>query len=441
MARGGTGAGMASGGTATKRVGALTGYLLALLVVAGSVGLWRLDAESFREDAQALLQLRRFDAFLAGPDGGPSPAALRAAATRWLEAERPETAAAHRAARTALVEALTRGLPGAPPLSCDAFAVSVVEGKPASLTAEPDLPFALMAVETPWLSAPPPPLDERSTVSRLLARLADLHAPVDLRLAVALDLPPPGPDPCAPGVAQPQAPGALREALLVGDSVVVRFEVRPDTPPQTQIQLTPQEIVVGVPATVETVPGPSAAALLAAAGEGALMADLAGLWARPEAMARVARDYGFLPVDYAVSTAGAALVEGYAGAQVLGLRITPRRLALAVAAAALALTALIAWEARAALRRGTTLRDDEPEGLRALLTGAPAGRLLLWAAAPAASILLAAPPGFGWAALAALCAALGIAATLWAGACDRRTGALAPPPGRVASRPGRRDAP
>ncbi len=439
----GGGAAMASSGAAAKRVGALTGFLLALLAVAGSVGLWRLDAESFREDAQALLQLRRLDAFLAASPDSAAPWALRAAATRWLEAERPETAAAHRAARTALTDALLRGLPGAQPLACGFFAGTVVEGKPAALDAAPAVDFAFMAIETPWLASAPGPLDERSTVARLLARLADLQAPADLRVAVGLDLPPPGPDPCAPGAPQPQSGSSdeLREAMLVGDAVVVRFETGSDAPPQAQMQLTPREIVVAVPAMVETMRGPSAAALLSASGEGTLMTDLASLWSRPEAMARVARDYGFLPVDYAVSTAGASLVQGYAGAQVLGVRVTPRRLALAVAAAALALTWLLAMEARAALRRGARLREDEPEGLRAQLSGAPAGRLLLWAAVPAASILLAAPPDWAWIALSGLAAAQGLAATLWAGAADRRIGALAPPAGGVASSESRRDAP
>ena len=80
---------MAEAIAASKRVAALTGYMLAVLVVAGPAGLYRLDAESFREDAQALLALQRLDRYLASHDPTTDQMPMRWAAARPLSAAIP----------------------------------------------------------------------------------------------------------------------------------------------------------------------------------------------------------------------------------------------------------------------------------------------------------------------------------------------------------------
>lgn len=114
---------------AQKRVTALTGYLVAVLAVAASLGLYRLDAESYREDAQALLRLQRLSNWLATVDADSLDLPARAAGR----------------------EAVT---------------------------------FDLMAVGSPFLaSAGTPGLADKDTVARLLEQLDALYAPTTLNVA------------------------------------------------------------------------------------------------------------------------------------------------------------------------------------------------------------------------------------------------------------------
>lgn len=111
---------------AQKRVTALTGYLVAVLAVAASLGLYRLDAESYREDAQALLRL-----------------------SNWL----------------ATVDADSLDLP-------------------ARAAGREAVTFDLMAVGSPFLaSAGAPGLADKDTVARLLEQLDALYAPTTLNVA------------------------------------------------------------------------------------------------------------------------------------------------------------------------------------------------------------------------------------------------------------------
>jgi hypothetical protein len=145
----------------------------------------------------------------------------------------------------------------------------------------------------------------------------------------------------------------------------------------------------------------------------ALVRDLRPLWEQPETKRRLARDYGFLPVDYAVSTAGATLVQGYAGATILGVKLAPRRVALIVSVVALGLAGLIARECRTAARAGVALRDPDPDGPMAQLINSPVGRAIAWMVGPAGAILLASPLTVLWLGLAGAAACLGGVALYW----------------------------
>lgn len=421
---------MADAGPGSKRIAVLTGYILALLVAAGSIGLYRLDAESYREDAQALLQLQRLDRHLAGRDPEAERLPLRQAADRMLSREHPALHAEMIAARVTLTRHLVLGLHGEAPVTCADFGERVFEGKVANINRPAEVPFSLLAIETPWLAqAPDHGIAERGTVAQLLDRLADAQKPVRLRIARGLDLLPVATDPCASfddgrqlSTQQTVAGVIFQGAEMDGDMLVARFEGMDPAGQHVQRALIPERRWVSIAADVVEVEGPPAARLLVAMGEPRLSADLDLLWSRPDALARLRADYGFLPIDYAVSTAGAALVQGYAGATVLGLRVTPRRLSLVVAAVALGLAAAIALEARAAARAGRPLREPAPEGPRAALLASHVGRALLWSVTPAAAILLASPLKLTWLIAAALAAAIGAAAVALAARADHRGG-------------------
>jgi len=408
---------------AQKRVTALTGYLVAVLAVAASLGLYRLDAESYREDAQALLRLQRLSNWLATVDADSLDLPVRAAGREALRTDRPELHAQLVAARETITSALIRGLPDAPPVSCAAFREQVFEGKAPSRRARAEVPFDLMAVASPFLaSSGTVGLADKDTVTRLLEQLDALYAPTTLHVARGLELPSARGDPCADwdgSPAPPDAPELLSVTLSVAPPAArVRFS-GPPLAPYMQQALTQGETEVMVPADVVAVEGPNTARLLAATAPAGLIADLDGLAGRPATVARVRNEFGFLPINYAVTTAGAALVQGFTGATVMGLRLTQRRVALVIAAVVLALSAALAAEARRARRAGASLAADEPGGMLALASGSTAGRLALWTAAPAASIAAVAPSTPPWLAAAGLAAALGALATTWAAGADR----------------------
>jgi hypothetical protein len=283
--------------------------------------------------------------------------------------------------------------------------------------------YVLSAVDSPFLAAAGAAgLADKDTVARLLEQLDALYAPTTLRVARGLELPPAQGDPCADWDGSPAPPDAseLLSVTLSADPPAARVRFSGQRlAPHVQQALIPGETEVMVPADVVAVEGPNTARLLDATAPAGLIADLDGLAERPATVARVRDEFGFLPINYAVSTAGAALVQGFTGATVMGLRLTQRRVALVIAAVVLALAAALAAEAWRARRTAASLATDEPGGLLALASGSTAGRLALWTAAPAASIAAVAPSTLPWLAAAGVAAALGALATVWAAGADR----------------------
>jgi hypothetical protein len=413
-------AGTGSGGYG-KRIAALTGYIIALVIAAGSLGLYRIDADDYRDEAQALLRLKRFNEFLEANPPESLRIPLHRAAREELGRRDKPLDAARLAAQQTLVNHLIVGLEGRSPTGCAFFGREVVEGKIASVDQAPTVEFSFVVVRSPFLDPPPAAteLAERGTVDYLLTRLDEFFSPVDVDTVRSIPL---GelPDPCEnermetqqvtldPSSWQPP----FRSALLTGDRVVVEFAGTPPFQQQQQQQLAERIDIVEVPVAIGTAQLTSSAELLGVEHQ-ALARDLTPLWERPATKLRLTRDYGFLPIDYAVSTAGATLVQGYTGATILGVKLAPRRVALIVSVVALGLVSLIARECQSAAREGVSLRDPDPDGPRAQLLNSLAGRTFAWVLGPAAAIAFASPPTLTWIAAAVAAVLVGAAAVLW----------------------------
>ena len=138
---------------------------------------------------------------------------------------------------------------------------------------------------------------------------------------------------------------------------------------ERHLQITPMMMKVNkfVDVTLERVDLSGPADLLPKGEFGPLITDLRPLTTRPDILERIGREYGFLPIDYAV-------------------------------------------EARGARRRGLPLHDPAPEGPVAALINLALGRAVLWLLAPTASVLAFWRDGSICWGIAALTLALGAAA-------------------------------
>lgn len=404
-----------------KRIAALTGYLIALLIAAASIGLYRVDAEDYREEAQALLRLKRFNEFLEANPPESLRIPLHQAARAELGRRDPDLDRARLDAQQRLVNHLILGLGDHPPTGCEFFEAQVVEGKFPSLGHTPTIEFSFVTIRSPFLDPPPraTELAERGTVSYLLTRLDEFFLPVEIDAVRQIDLAA-VPDPCANRAPEPQAildPATwrppFRRALLEAGKVSVEFAGTFPFQPQAQMQLAETVELVDFPVEIGAAELTSTAELFGAEHK-ALVRDLGPLWEQTQTRERLDRDYGFLPIDYAVSTAGASLVQGYAGATIIGVKLAPRRVALIVTVVGLLLVCLIARECQDAHRKGTLLQEPEPDGPRAQIMNSSVGRVAVWVLTPPAAILLASPFTPPWLGAAALATTIGCAAVYWA---------------------------